>query len=63
MDPEKKPAAGGQPPQERTPNTDMQPEDAGTSRSGNEDDDARASATEPATRQTSKTDAESGERR
>jgi len=64
MDPEKKPAAGGQPPQERrTPNSDMQPEDAGTSRSGNEDDDARASATESATRQTGKTDAESGERR
>lgn len=59
MDPESKPAA--QPPQEkRIPNSDMQPEDAGTSRSGNEDDDARAAATEPATKQTSKTDTESG---
>jgi hypothetical protein len=60
MDPEKKPAADGQPPQERRiPNTDMQPEDAGTSRSGNEDDDPRAAA-ESATKQTSKTDTESG---
>lgn len=61
MDPENKPAAGGTPQQERRiPNTDMQPEDAGTSRSGNEDDDARAAATESATKQTSKTDTESG---
>lgn len=61
MDPEKKPAAGGSTQQERRiPNTDMQPEDAGTSRSGNEDDDARAAATESATRQTSKTEQESG---
>ena len=61
MDPEKKPAANQPPQQERRiPNTDMQAEDAGTSRSGNEDDDARAAATESATRQTSKTDTESG---
>jgi len=60
MDPEQKPAANQPPPQERIPNTDMQPEDAGTSRSGNEDDDARAAATESATKQTSKTDTESG---
>ena len=61
MDPEKSPAATQPPQQERrTPNTDMQAEDAGTSRSGNEDDDARAAATESATRQTSKTDTESG---
>lgn len=61
MDPEKKPTADQPPQQERrTPNTDMQPDDAGTSRSGNEDDDARAAATEPATKQTSKTDTESG---
>ena len=64
MDPENKPAANQPPPQQqrRIPNTDMQAEDAGTSRSGNEEDDARASATatQPATKQTSKTDTESG---
>ena len=62
MDPEQKKPAANQPPQQerRIPNTDMQPEDAGTSRSGNEDDDARAAATESAAKQTSKTDTESG---
>ena len=61
MDPEKKPAANQPPQQERRiPNTDMQPEDAGTSRSGNEDDDARASAAQSVAKQTSKTDTESG---
>jgi hypothetical protein len=39
----------------QTPNTDMQPDDAGTPESGN---DARGSAAEGAMKQTSKTDAE-----
>ena len=62
MDPEQNKPAANQPPQQerRIPNADMHPEDAGTSSSGNEDDDARAAATESATKQTSKTDTESG---
>ncbi len=62
MQPEQKPAAGGEPQQgRRVPNTDMQAEDAGTAESGNEgNDDGRASATESSMKETSKTDAESG---
>jgi hypothetical protein len=44
---------------EKTPSTDMQPEDAGTPESGNTD---RGSAAESAMKQTSKTPAERGER-
>lgn len=44
----------------RTPSTDMQPEDAGTPASGNS---GRGTAAEPATKQTSKTEHESGSRR
>lgn len=45
---------------ERTPSTDLQPEDAGTPASGNT---GRGSAVEPALKQTSKTAAESSNRR
>ena len=45
---------------EVVPGTDMQPEDAGTPASGN---DGRATATEPALKQTSKTGSETGSRR
>jgi hypothetical protein len=41
-----------------TPNTDMQPEDAGTADSGN---DARTNSAERAMKQTSKTSSERGE--
>jgi hypothetical protein len=41
----------------KTPNTDMQAQDAGTAESGN---DARGTATEGAMKQTSKTRAEGG---
>jgi hypothetical protein len=44
----------------KTPNTDMQAEDAGTEESGN---DARGSAVDGAMKQTSKTDAERGSKR
>ena len=44
-------AAAGQ----KTPSTDMQPEDAGTADSGN---DGNLTSAEPAMKQTSKTDAE-----
>lgn len=63
MDSDKKPAAGGEPQQgRRIPNTDMQPEDAGTEQSGNESEKDRGSASEDAMKQTGKTDAEAGER-
>lgn len=61
MDPEQKPAAGGEPQQRRIPNTDMQPEDTGTAESGNEDE-GRAAA-EAERKQGGKTEQESGERR
>jgi hypothetical protein len=44
----------------RTPNMDMQPEDAGTPESGNT---GRGTATEGTMKQTSKTPAESGTKR
>ena len=47
----------------RTPGTDMQPEDAGTPASGNSVNSGRGTAAEPATKQTSKTEHESGSRR
>lgn len=48
----------------KTPSTDMQPEDAGTAESGNDPSPQRqGTAAEKAMKQTSKTDAESGERR
>ena len=43
---------------DRTPNTDMQPEDAGTPESGNAD--AGRNPAEPAMKQTSKTGKEGG---
>ncbi len=43
-----------------TPNTDLQPDDAGTPDSGN---DGRGTAAEPAMKQTSKTSRETGSRR
>ena len=45
------------PSQDRTPSTDLQPEDAGTPASGNS---GRGTTAEPALKQTSKTPAESG---
>jgi hypothetical protein len=50
-----------EPRQKRTPNTDMQAEDAGTPESGNGDDSG--SAATRAMKQTSKTAAESGNER
>jgi hypothetical protein len=44
----------------KTPNTDMQPEDAGTPESGNT---GRGTAAEDAMKQTSKTDSEGGGKR
>jgi hypothetical protein len=44
----------------RTPSTDMQPEDAGTPESGQPE--GRGTPTEPAIKQTGKTDSESGGR-
>lgn len=44
----------------KTPNTDMQPEDAGTADSGAGEDAGRGTAAEGAMKQTSKTDSESG---
>lgn len=44
----------------KTPNTDMQPDDAGTSDSGNE---ARGTAAQKPMKQTSQTEAEAGERK
>ncbi|TFZ02359.1 hypothetical protein EZ313_13910 [Ramlibacter henchirensis] len=60
MEPDQKPAAGGEPQQgRRIPNSDMQAEDAGTAESGNEDE-GRSSASESAMKETDKTDKESG---
>lgn len=55
---------------DRTPSTDMQPEDAGTPESGNTQDTGRGNAAdpgrgtsaEPALKQTDKTDQETGSR-
>ena len=44
----------------KTPNTDMQPDDAGTSDSGNE---ARGTAAQKPMKQTSQTEADAGERK
>jgi hypothetical protein len=44
----------------KTPNTDMQPDDAGTSDSGNE---PRGTAAQKPMKQTSQTEAETGERK
>ncbi|HET6827678.1 MAG TPA: hypothetical protein VFH35_03280 [Ramlibacter sp.] len=57
-DPMHKPEADAS--EARTPGTDMQPEDVGTPASGN---DARGTAAEAASKQTSKTQHESGSRR
>lgn len=57
-EPARKPQADAS--ETRTPSTDMQPEDAGTPASGNS---RRGTPAEPATRQTSKTQHESGSRR
>lgn len=46
----------------RTPNTDMQAEDAGTPESGVPADAGRGTAAEGAMKQTSKTDTETGSR-
>ena len=46
--------------EDRTPNPDMQPDDAGTAASGN---DGSATATEPVLREAAKTPAEANERR
>jgi len=50
--------AGADGPNPKTPNTDMQPEDAGTPESGNEG--ARGNAAETSMKQTSKTGNEKG---
>lgn len=66
MEPDQKPGAGAGDAQQggRTPNTDMQAEDAGTADSGNDQAEADSgTAAESATKQTDKTDAESGSRR
>jgi hypothetical protein len=65
MDSDNKPAAGNEPQQQgrRIPNTDMQAEDTGTEQSGNDSEANRGTASEDAMKQTSKTDAEAGERR
>ncbi len=58
--------AGGRddaPQARRTPNTDMQAEDAGTPDSGKPPEADGGSAAGSAMKQTSKTDSESGERR
>lgn len=55
-------AGGGEGRAPKTPNTDMQAEDAGTADSGGEDA-GRGTAAEGAMKQTSKTDKESGSER
>jgi hypothetical protein len=70
MNPGSNPTSGGREPRDsakevdtknkKTPNTDMQPEDAGTPESGNT---ARGNAVESAMKQTSKTQAERGPKR
>ena len=47
----------------KTPNTDMQGDDAGTPESGNTGTSGRGTAAEGAMKQTSKTDSEGGSRR
>ncbi len=71
MNSPKKPGAGERAPeseqdQDRTRNTpapDMQPEDAGTAESGNDEAPRQGTDTEKAMKQASKTNGESGERR
>jgi len=53
------PAGAGTDASSKTPNTDMQPEDAGTPESGNEEG-SRGNAAETAMKQTSKTGNEKG---
>lgn len=70
MNPASKSRSGGREPRDsakevdtknkKTPNTDMQPEDAGTPDSGNS---GRGTAAQGAMKQTSKTKAESGAKR
>jgi hypothetical protein len=63
MSPDSKDSAGSSPAKApKTPNTDMQAEDAGTADSGG-DDTGRGTAAEGAMKQTSKTDKESGSER
>jgi hypothetical protein len=57
---EKAPKAQDPARDKKTPNTDMQPEDAGTSESGADDSGTAAGG---AMKQTSKTDAQSGRKR
>jgi len=52
--------AGAPEPPPRTPNTDLQPEDAGTPESGAQEDGARGNAADKALKQTDKTDPEAG---
>ena len=54
-----RPGETERPKADTVPGSDMQPEDAGTPASGNS---GRGTAAEPALKQTSKTDAESGSR-
>lgn len=55
--------AGGSEKARKTPNTDMQAEDAGTAESGAGEDTGRGTAAEAAMKQTSKTDSETGSQR
>jgi hypothetical protein len=55
-----RPEANREAPAKRTPGTDMQPEDAGTPESGQPE--GRGTPAEPAMKQTSKTDSETGGR-
>jgi hypothetical protein len=55
-----RPEASRDAPPRRTPGTDMQPEDTGTPDSGQPED--RGTPAQPAMKQTSKTDSESGSR-
>ncbi len=61
QDNENRPVGGSEKPS-KTPNTDMQAEDAGTAESGAEDT-GRGTAAEAAMKQTSKTDTETGSQR
>lgn len=56
--PGNRPDAAREAPSKRTPGTDMQAEDAGTPESGQPE--GRGTPAEPAMKQTSKTDSESG---
>ena len=62
QDKENRPAGGTEKPR-KTPNTDMQAEDAGTADSGANEDTGRGTAAESAMKQTSKTDHETGSQR